>query len=96
MPGDKYEKYGRPVPPADVNQEFMTVQETACVLGCSVQTVRRRLADLGIKSTPGNRIITSRDDRLAIHEAGRATPMRRRRVPASRARGRRDPQIDPS
>ena len=71
MPGDKYEKYGRPVPPADPDQEFMTVQETAYVLGCSVPTVRRRLAALRITSKPGRRVMTSRADRLDIHNAGR-------------------------
>ncbi|MFJ4418217.1 DNA-binding protein [Streptomyces sp. NPDC088925] len=77
MPSEKYLKYQVPQPPADVNQEFMTVQETAWVLGCGVKTVRRRIADLGIKGGPGARIITSRADRLAIHEASRPTPARR-------------------
>ncbi|MFD8919396.1 DNA-binding protein [Streptomyces sp. NPDC057539] len=71
MPGDKYEKYGRPEAPAATDQEFMTVQETAWVLGCSVPTVRRRLTALGITSKPGRRVMTSRADRLALHEAGR-------------------------
>ncbi|MEV4970631.1 DNA-binding protein [Streptomyces scopuliridis] len=71
MPGDKYEKYGRPEAPTDNDQEFMTVQETAWVLGCSVPTVRRRLAALGITSKPGRRVMTSRADRLALHDAGR-------------------------
>ncbi|WP_329336201.1 DNA-binding protein [Streptomyces sp. NBC_01352] len=74
MASDKYLRYGRPTPPADVNQEFMTVQETAYVLSCSVKTVRRRLKDLGIKSLPGNRIVTSRADRTRMHEAGRVPP----------------------
>lgn len=80
MPGDKYEKYGRPVPPADPDQEFMTVQETAHILGCSVPTVRRRLAALRITSKPGRRVMTSRADRLAIHNAGRVVPQRARRT----------------
>ncbi|MFF2184629.1 DNA-binding protein [Streptomyces sp. NPDC058155] len=80
MPGDKYEKYGRPVPPADPDQEFMTVQETAHTLGCSVPTVRRRLAALRITSKPGRRVMTSRADRLAIHNAGRVAPQRARRA----------------
>lgn len=79
MPGDKYEKYGRPVPPADPNQEFMTVQETAWVLNCSVTTARRRLKELGIKSKPGNRIVTSKADRLDVHNAGRVEPQQARR-----------------
>lgn len=86
MPGDKYEKYGRPVAPVSVEQEFMTVQETAWVLGCTVDTVRRRIRALGIKATVGRRIITSRADRLAIHEASRVgipTQRRRTRRPAT-------------
>lgn len=79
MPSDKYEKYGRPEAPADVNQEFMTVQETAFVLRCSVPTVRRRLQALGIKSEPGRRILTSKQDRLDIHNASRVTPQKSRR-----------------
>jgi hypothetical protein len=79
MPGDKYERYGRPEAPADVNQEFMTVQETAYILGCSVPTVRRRLKALGIKSKPGRRIVTSKQDRLDIHNASRVTPQKARR-----------------
>lgn len=78
MTGTKYELYGRPEAPTDLNQEFMTVQETAYVLGCSVPTVRRRLQALGIKSTPGRRILTSRQDRLDIHNASRTTPQRKR------------------
>lgn len=84
MTGSKYELYGRPEAPADLNQEFMTVQETAYVLGCSVPTVRRRLNELGIKSSPGRRITTSKQDRLDIHNASRAVPQRRRRrLPAA-------------
>ncbi|MFF1499696.1 DNA-binding protein [Streptomyces sp. NPDC058316] len=80
MNGSKYELYGRPEAPADLNQEFMTVQETAFVLGCSVPTVRRRLQALGIKSTPGRRILTSKQDRLDIHNASRTEPRQRRRA----------------
>jgi DNA invertase Pin-like site-specific DNA recombinase len=78
VPSDKYERYGKQEAPADLNQEFMTVQETAYVLGCSVPTVRRRLQALGIKSTPGRRILTSKQDRLDIHNASRTVPQRKR------------------
>ncbi|MET8377956.1 hypothetical protein [Streptomyces microflavus] len=83
MTGSKYELYGRPEKPADVNQEFMTVQETAYVLGCSVPTVRRRLKALDIKAKPGRRIKTSKQDRLDIHNASRETPQKRRRLAAA-------------
>ncbi|MFH9765101.1 hypothetical protein ACH4N4_30790 [Streptomyces microflavus] len=83
MTGSKYELYGRPEKPADVNQEFMTVQETAYVLGCSVPTVRRRLKALGIRATPGYRITTSKQDRLDIHNASRETPQKRRQHAAA-------------
>lgn len=71
MPSEKYLRYGRPTPPADVNQEFMTVQETAFVLGCSVDTIRARTKELKITSKPGRRVMTSKADRLRIHAAGR-------------------------
>ncbi|MER5902943.1 DNA-binding protein [Streptomyces mirabilis] len=71
MPSDKYLRYGRPTPPADVNQEFMTVQETAYVLNCSVDTIRARLKELKLRSQPGRRLITSKADRSRIHAAGR-------------------------
>ncbi|MFG3136041.1 DNA-binding protein [Streptomyces sp. NPDC048211] len=83
MTGSKYELYGRPQEPADVNQEFMTVQETAWVLDCSVPTVRRRLKALGIKASVGRRIKTSKQDRLAIHNASRETPQKHRRLAAA-------------
>lgn len=71
MPSDKQIRYGRPTPPDDLDQEYMTVQQTAYVLGCGVKTVRRRIAALGIKSTPGRRVMTSKRDRQRIHEFGR-------------------------
>lgn len=71
MPSEKYLRYGRPTPPADANQEFMTVQETAYVLGCSVDTIRARLKELKLRSAPGRRLITSKADRARIHAAGR-------------------------
>lgn len=80
MPSDKYLRYGRPTPPADVNQEFMTVQETAYVLGCSVDTIRARIKDLRLASKPGRRVITNKADRMRIHAAGRKP--RRKTQPA--------------
>lgn len=85
MPGDKYEKYGRPVAPTDPNAEYMSVQETAHTLGCSVDTVRRLLKQLGLGSKPGRSIQVSRADRAAIYEARRfGSKPRRRRAPAAR------------
>ncbi|MFI7329283.1 helix-turn-helix domain-containing protein [Streptomyces rubiginosohelvolus] len=72
MPGDKYEKYGRPIPPADPNQEYMTVQETAHVLKVSVSWLRRFLRDHPkLHSRLGRRIVTDRADRAAIYGAKR-------------------------
>lgn len=72
MPGDKYEKYGRPIPPADPNQEYMTVQETAHVLSVSVSWLRRFLRDHPkMHSRLGRRIVTDRADRAAIYRAKR-------------------------
>lgn len=72
MPGDKYEKYGRPIPPADPNQEYMTVQETAHVLSCSVSWLRRFLKEHPkMHARQGRRIVTNRADRDAIYAANR-------------------------
>jgi hypothetical protein len=89
----KYEQYGVPIPPEDPHQEFMTVQETAYVLRCSVSWLRRFLAtrpDLHGRNGNRGRIITDRIQRAAIHEArsagdprtGRTIPRQRRRPTA--------------
>lgn len=79
MPGDKYEKYGRPKPPADPNAEYMTVQETAFVMKCSVKTVTRLLDELKLKSKPGRSIVTDSATRRALYEHRVQGPKRIRR-----------------
>lgn len=90
-----YELYGVPIPPADPNQEYMTVQETAHVLHCSVSWLRRFLRQHpALCGRNGNRgrITTNREQRAAIHEArsagdprkGRSLPRQRRRPAPSR------------
>ncbi|GAA2199789.1 MULTISPECIES: DNA-binding protein [Streptomyces] len=83
-----YELYGVPIPPRDPNQEFMTVQETAHELKCSVSWLRRFLkANRHLHSYSGRRIITNRDDRAAIYEALRAgDPRKGRTLPRQRRR----------
>jgi hypothetical protein len=80
MPSDKYQRYGLPVEPKDPNAEFMTIQETAFVLKCSVPTVRRRVKELGIE-TAGRRKMLSRKNRIDIN--GSEARPRRRRTPAA-------------
>lgn len=91
----KYETYGVPIPPEDPDQEFMTVQETAYVMKCSVSWLRRFLAtrpDLCGRNGKSKKIITNREQRAAIHEArsggdprtGRTIPRQRRRTPAKK------------
>jgi hypothetical protein len=93
----KYETYGVPIPPEDPDQNFMTVQETAYVMKCSVSWLRRFLAtrpDLHGRNGNRGRIITDREQRTAIHEArsggdpraGRTVPRQRRRAAAKPAR----------
>ncbi|MFE0104538.1 DNA-binding protein [Streptomyces sp. NPDC059009] len=93
MAGEKYEKYGRPVPPVDPAAEYMTVQETAYVLRCSVGHARRILKKLGIKSKPGRRIMTNQADRAHIYESSRvgagAGAVRARSSAISRGRERK-------
>lgn len=82
MPGDKYEKYGRPLPPVDPHADVMNIQETAYVLNCSVTHLRR-----GIKAGKyphgriGRRIVTNRADRERIYEIDRVPA---KRVPRKR------------
>lgn len=68
MPGDKYLRYGRPIPPADTRQEYMTVQETAHTLNCSVTWLRGFLKDHPkLSSRQGRRIVTDSAARAAIY-----------------------------
>lgn len=96
MASAKYESYGKATPPADPDQEFMTVQETAYTLRCSVSWLRRFLAkrpDLHGRNGNRGRIITDRLQRTAIHEArsagdprtGRTIPRQRRRPTARKS-----------
>lgn len=68
MPGNSYQRYGRPQAPADLNQEYMTVQETAFVLNCGVRWLREFLkAHPKLRTTAGRRIVTDRAARAAIY-----------------------------
>lgn len=90
----KSQHYNTPVPPADINQEYMTAQETAYVLRCSLTWLRRLLnanPHLCGRNGKGGRIVTDREQRAAIHahrsggdpRTGRTMPRQRRR-PAAR------------
>lgn len=87
-------QYHQPQPPADPNQEYMTVQETAHVLRCGISWLRQLLREnphLCGRNGRGGKIITSREQRAAIHairtagdpRTGRTMPRQRRR-PISR------------
>ncbi|MEU3287827.1 DNA-binding protein [Streptomyces longwoodensis] len=63
-------RYHRPQPPANLSQEFMTVQETAYVLKCSVSWLRRLLRqhpEVCGRNGHGGKIVTDRSQRAAIH-----------------------------
>ena len=93
MAGDKYEKYGRPIPPEDPDANFMSVQETAFLLKCSVTWLRRFLKEhRHLHSYQGRRIVTNREDRAAIYEAKRAGVKPARR---STSRSRRPHKAPP-
>lgn len=84
MPGDKYEKYGRPIPPADPNQEYMTVQETAHTLNCSVTWLRGFLKQHPkLSSRQGRRIITDRAARAQIYRLRTGAPRPAKKTPAA-------------
>ncbi|MEW1551064.1 DNA-binding protein [Streptomyces tsukubensis] len=86
-----YELYGVPTPPDDPEQEYMTVQESAYVLKCSVSWLRRFLRNhpkLCGRNGHGGRITTDREQRAAIHVARSAGDPRKGR-PVSRRRSPR-------
>src|SRR5690606_39333185 len=63
-------KYHQPQPPADPNQEYMTVQETAYVLKASMSWLRQLLREnphLCGRNGARGRIVTDREQRAAIH-----------------------------
>jgi hypothetical protein len=67
-----YELYGVPTAPKDPAQEYMTVQETAYVLKCSVSWLRRFLrkhSALCGRNGRRGRITTNREQRADIHAA---------------------------
>ncbi|MER6098417.1 DNA-binding protein [Streptomyces sp. NPDC001728] len=72
-------KYETPTAPADPNAEYMTVQETAFILMCSVPTIRRRLKELGLTRKPGRRVVTTKADRDALIESSLVRPPSGRR-----------------
>lgn len=87
-----YELYGVPVAPENPEQEYMTVQETAYILRCSVSWLRRFLKEhRDLHSYSGRRLVTDRADRAAIYEAMRTSTRRstrrvnRRRRPTATA-----------
>jgi hypothetical protein len=71
MPSARYEKYQKPIPPADPDAEYLTIQETAHVLGIAVKTARRALKELDRDCLRGRRIKTDREDRAAMAKAYR-------------------------
>lgn len=89
-------QYHQPQPPADPDQEYMTVQETAFVLRVGLRWLRELLRthpELCGRNGERGRIVTDRAQRAAIHavrsagdpRTGRTIPRPRRRpAPARR------------
>ncbi len=94
------QQYWQPVAPTDLDAEYMTVQETAYVLKCSVKTVRRLLDELEIKVRVGRSIVTNRATRAALYEHRAVAPKtahkaaHRRRVRKTVARKPATPRVD--
>ncbi|MEU7149134.1 DNA-binding protein [Streptomyces sp. NPDC045456] len=80
MASEKFEKYARPAPPADLDAEYMTIQETAFVLRIGVTKTRELVKQTGLYSRMGRRIITSKADRAGLYEACHAGGRARRRT----------------
>ncbi|MFJ1954663.1 DNA-binding protein [Streptomyces microflavus] len=90
-----YELYGMPIAPENPAQEYMTVQETAYILKCSVSWLRRLLRksdELCGRNGRGGRIITNREQRAAIHVIRSAGDPRTGR-PIARRRNPRRPTV---
>ncbi|WP_030992172.1 hypothetical protein [Streptomyces sp. NRRL S-1813] len=62
--------YHTPQKPEDPDAPYLTVQETAYVMRCSVNTVRRKLRTIRRGGGPGRRILVSREERKALHAGG--------------------------
>lgn len=70
MAGEKYELYGRPIPPTDPNADVMTVQESAYVLKCGVSYLRRWLKSHSkFRAYSGRRLVMNRAARDAYYRA---------------------------
>ncbi|MFD7660998.1 DNA-binding protein [Streptomyces sp. NPDC059788] len=80
MASEKFEKYARPIPPADPDAEYMTIQETAYVLRIGVTLARQLVKKTGLHSRMGRRIVTSKADRAGLYEACHAGGRVRRRT----------------
>lgn len=79
-------KYTQPQKPEDPNAEFLTIQETAYVLRCSVRTIRRHIADGSPHSRVGRGIVMSRADRQSLYDKRQAGVVPPRTKPGARAR----------
>ena len=86
--------YHQPQAPADPNQEYMTVQETAFILHFGIKSLRellRKNPHLCGRNGERGRIVTNREQRAAIHQARSGgdprtgqTIARQRRRPAAK------------
>ena len=81
-----------PTEPRDLNAPFFKIPEVAWILGCSVDTVRRRIRTgrLGAsQDIKGGIILVSRADLDAYHEANRIVALPRRGSSRPRRRAAR-------
>ena len=87
----RYEKYGKPIKPEDPDTEYLTIQETAYVMKCSVRWLRDGVNLRGFPhSIQGRRIVFNRADRAYIYELQRVAP-----TPIKRAARRKKTQPKP-
>lgn len=85
MPGKQSPRIPRPTRPADLDAPYFDVRETAWMLKCSVNTVRRLIAESRIgysQDKKGGAIRVSRQDIDAYYNASRNGPPVPRRRPA--------------
>ncbi|EPD94543.1 hypothetical protein HMPREF1486_03096 [Streptomyces sp. HPH0547] len=87
MPGSTDPRYYLPQEPADPGREYMTIQETAWILGMGVRRARELYREAGFERGKRKKIMTNRAERQRMHELNNQPsarrPVKRRKLAAA-------------